>query len=351
MRTERGRRHLRRVVVQAVGAVGLLWMCGILGIGCEGCGCGTPTPRRCDPAPMSCISCARPEPCDAGPSDVGAPLPDFDADARVLVDAPMCVGGLLGVPCVEEVCDPTTALLCLPAPEAVLSDGATVALGEASCSRECDPEADTCGPCAGCSTELPFGSGRVYTRPVCRPRCAPSFGTPGDCPSGLTCDPRTALCVPSCDDDADCQYAPLSDGTFAPSTAGGLRCDRATGRCAHDTPDTLPTTGDGCLADTDCAAGHECSAAGVCTRFACEPPMRACPPEERCVPTEGSTSCRLACNTTGDCPGRTACDPNSNTCWATCSYDRDCTASEQCLTPTGRPCDGPPCFCAVDVGL
>jgi hypothetical protein len=371
MQVQPERRGWRHLLGQAIGVVGLLAMCGAFGVGCEGCDCrcdgGHAEPGACDPSPMSCFSCGGYEQCDAGVSfDTGVVPPiDTGRDAYVRVDAPSCAGARpLGDSCLSGVCE--RGLMCLPPLSAVLRDGAEVAIGEAMCSVGCDPETDACGACGGCSVEVPFGSGRVHSEPVCRRTCTPTLRTRGDCADGFACDPRTALCVPACRDDEDCHYAPQPDGTFTPSTEARLRCNRNTGRCDHDTPDTLPTTGTVCGADTDCAAGDECyrSAAlgvGICTRFACDAPTRPCPLDERCVEVGASTSCRVDCNVTADCPVGTACDTNSFSCWTTCANDSHCGASEWCTTTTGRSCDAPPCFCrdrpasrdagSIDAGL
>jgi len=358
MRAQRPRRGWRYFIGQAIGVIGLLAVCGAFGVGCEGCDCRCDSTRSepgvCDPAPMSCLSCGGYEECDAGPSFDAGVVPPIDTgrDAFVSVDAPTCVEALpIGESCPRGLCEGEGGLACLDPPAAVLASGEEVAIGEAMCSVLCDPETDACGACAGCSIDVPFGSGRVRNEPVCRRTCTPTLRTRGDCADGLACDPRTALCVPSCLEDTDCHYAPQTAGTFTPSTEARLRCNRNTGRCAHDTPDTLPTTGAVCGSDTDCAAGDECSGSaglrgGICTRFACDAPTRPCPLEERCVDVGASTSCRVACNDTADCPIGTACDTNSFSCWTTCANDSGCAAAEHCRTPTGRSCDRPPCFCS-----
>lgn len=329
--------------------------------GCSGCGCG------CDREPMmmrscscsfpslSCSGgCAPGTPRDAGPIDArDTPPEDVPRDTRFSTfDVPRdpcdygTPGAAIGSVCLADgSC--SGALACETELVAPLVSGGGLAIASGTCGLPCDPLADACGSCARCSSDVPVGAGRLGTSPVCRPRCTPTLLDRGDCGPGFTCDARSAVCVPACRSDRDCQIEPVvSAGGVAFAEQPLLRCDFVTGRCLR--PDPVPMVGHGapCADDLDCAAGDECwrpslTRLGMCTRFGCASPGRACDPGALCDGWE----CVLPCLTSSDCPAGLGCEPSMGACWLNCASTADCGGGFVCETELGCTTD---CFCTLD---
>lgn len=329
---------------------------GCSGCCCDGCSC------HCSPCPGPPDASVTPPPPSRPPSSCSCSHIDYQWDAGPIdapldtrTDAPFTT---FDVP--RDACDYTTpgaapGSVCRP--DGSCADGLTCELGVLVpvlageprliptnvCAIACDPARDDCGPCARCSSDLPVGAGRLTAPPVCRPRCTPSLLDRGDCLAGFTCDPRTAVCVPACQTDLDCQLEPTADG-LAFTEQPLLTCDPLTGRCAHPDPTPAPPLGTACETDLDCAATDVCfrpsfARLGACARFGCASPSLACDLGAVCT----SEGCVPQCLAIGPaCPLGLACERPSGTCRLTCTTSAECAAGRICQTELG--CTGD-CFC------
>lgn len=232
-----------------------------------------------------------------------------------------------------------------------------------SVGEPCREDMDCTGGADTCVDELPGGY------------CSAFCGAPEDCPDGSSCvevDRGTSLCLDECDptgtDECRAGYGCADIGVCIPGCEEDADCDDGTmcdpsggfsgeGQCF----DPESSFGDACAASESCPAGAFCLSerfgfpGGYCGGFGCDPETNTgCPDGGVCFPTNrGGGLCLASCESDGDCsrtgydcqpsgsfPDRSACLP---------AFD-PANLGQICSAGRGD-CTGGVCFSESDEGF
>jgi hypothetical protein len=227
----------------------------------------------------------------------------------------------------------------------------TCAIGEACASSlDCDSSNCASGTCAeSCTSASDCAMGQIClsvaddpgTRRYCSSECPMGdFHVVGDS-GGLVCfEGRLQPCIGLADPGSVCDVCRCASGARCYDPAG-IECRTATPACECVAPQPV---GGPCTSNVGCLS-FNCSGSPASPSRHCEEPAgTTCDASTDCVhcdlpaASDGHATCRQSCERDADC-GTGICialgDPNEPACYADCTLEGRCNASETCTPLAG----------------